>query len=47
MEVKKYNQVGIRVSEELLKQVTEFAEQEQRSVSQVFRMAVEQYMKSK
>lgn len=47
MEVKKYHQLGIRVSEELLKQITEFAKQEQRSVSQVFRMAVEQYIKSK
>ena len=47
MEVKKYHQVGVRVSDELLEQVTKFAEQEQRSVAQVFRLAVEQYMKSK
>lgn len=44
MEKKVYRQVGVRVSDEFLKQVEEFAAKEQRSIAQVFRIAVEQYI---
>ena len=44
---KTYAQIGVRVSDELLRQLTEFAQKEQRSMGQVVRMALEQYMAPK
>lgn len=43
-EKKVYQQIGVRVNNDLLKQITEFAEKEQRSISQVMRMAIVAYM---
>ena len=43
---KKYPQLGVRINSELLTQLQEFAKKEQRSMSQVVRMALEQYIKA-
>lgn len=43
---KKYPQLGVRINNELLAQLQEFAKKEQRSMSQVVRMALEQYIKA-
>ena len=43
-ENKVYAQIGVRISDELLKRLNDFAVAEQRSMSQVVRMALEQYM---
>lgn len=43
---KKYPQLGVRINNELLSKLQEFAKKEQRSMSQVVRMALEQYIKA-
>jgi predicted transcriptional regulator len=43
-ESKVYAQIGVRINDELLKRLNDFAAAEQRSMSQVVRMALEQYM---
>ena len=42
---KKYPQLGVRINNELLKELQEYAKKEQRSMSQVVRMALEDYLK--
>jgi predicted DNA-binding protein len=45
METKKrYYQIGIRLSNELAKKIADQAQKENRSMSQIVRMAVEQYL---
>ena len=44
---KKYHQVGVRVSDELLAKISKHAKAEQRSVSQVIKLAVEKYLEPK
>ena len=41
---KKYPQLGVRINNELLSQLQEFAKKEQRSMSQVARFAIEAYL---
>lgn len=47
MEIKQsvqYKQLGVRMSDEMFNKVAEKAKQEQRSMSQIAKMAIEQYL---
>ena len=43
----KYKQLGVRVSDEMLNKIAEKAKQEQRSMSQIAKMAIEEYLAKK
>jgi len=47
MEKKVYKQIGVRVSDELLKQITERAKAEERSVSWICKAAIQEYLNKK
>lgn len=47
MEKKVYKQIGVRVSDELFKQLNELAKQEERSVSWICKAAIQEYLNKK
>jgi predicted DNA-binding protein len=47
MEKKVYKQIGVRVSDELFKQLNELAKQKERSVSWICKAAIQEYLNKK